>query len=210
MFTIIEDCSPFYIRFTYPGIEKVIDLCNYHLDNYKFDHDRFLTFDDATGKEVLESTQLLPYLDLMEQRVSIFHTTAGGYKSPVHKDGKNHRISINFGFRILDDKCVTSWYPDIISPDYKPEVVDLTDRHMINGKKAEKVIDSREFDDFDENKHKPIKTFVMKQGEAVLFNTDIWHRWNNRSLNERAILTLRVKNPGNFYFKDGKKALFGL
>jgi hypothetical protein len=179
------------------------------LNTYKFDHDRFLTFDDATGKEILEVTQLLPYLNLMEHRVSIFRTN-GGYTSPVHKDGKNHRISINFGVRVLDDKCITSWYPDVISPEYKPEIVDLTDRHMIDGQKSAKKIDSREFDDFDESKHKPIKNFVMKQGEAVLFNTDIWHRWNNRSHADRAILTLRVNDPGNFYFKDGKKVLFGL
>jgi hypothetical protein len=209
MFTIIEDCSPFYIRFTYPGIEKVIDKCNYLLDNYKFDHDRFLTVDDITGKDIIDTTGLEPNLSLMPHRVSMFYTN-GGYKSPVHKDGSNHRISINYGVRILDDKCVTSWYPDVIAPSYTPEFVDLTERHKVDGVKAAKVIDSREFQEFDENKHKPIKNFTMRQGEAVLFNTDIWHRWNNRSNAERCILTLRIKKPGDFFFKDGKKALFGL
>ncbi len=209
MFTIVEDCSPYYIKFRYPGSEKVIDLCNHYLETYKFDHDRFLTFDEETGQKILEETQLLPYLDLMKQRVSIFYTN-GGYKSPVHKDGKNHRISINFAVKVLDDKCTTSWYPDVISPGYQPELVDLTEKHKVGGIKAAKKIDSREFDDFDENKHKPVKHMVAQQGDVILFNTDIWHRWVNKSNCHRAMLTLRVNNPGTFYFKDAKKVLFGL
>jgi hypothetical protein len=209
MFTIIEDCSPYYIRFKYADSEKVIAMCNDLLHTYKFDHDRFLTVDDDTGAKVIEATGLSPYLDLMTQRVTMFYTK-GGYKSPVHKDGSNHRISINFGVKILDSKCETAWYSDVIAPDYTPDYVDLTERNKFNGVKAAKVIDSREFQDFDEAIHKPIKRFTMKQGEVVLFNTDVWHRWNNRSDAERCILTLRVKKPGNFFFKDAKKVLFNL
>jgi ectoine hydroxylase-related dioxygenase (phytanoyl-CoA dioxygenase family) len=108
----------------------------------------------------------------------------------------------------MDSKCETTWYSDVISPNYVPDYVDLTERHKVDGIKSKKLIDSREFQDFDEALHKPVKRFTMKQGEVVLFNTDVWHRWNNRSNAERCILTLRVKNPGKFYFKDAKNALF--
>lgn len=208
-FTIIEDCSPYYIRFTYPGIEKVIAKCNDLLLTYKFDHDRFLTVDIETGTDILEISCLTPYLDLISKRVTMFYTN-GGYKSPVHKDGTNNRISINFGVKILDDKCTTSWYPNSLSPEVETGNMNLTEKFKFNNKQAATVIKSREFHGFDENIHKPIKNFVMKQDEVVLFNTDIWHRWNNRSTAERAILTLRVNNTGNFYFKDAKKALFNL
>lgn len=204
MFTLVEDCSPYYIKFTYPGSERVIDLCNQLLETYKFDHDRFLTFDEETGKKVLEETKLLPYFDLMSHRVSIFYTDRP-YKSPVHKDGTDHRISINFAVKVLDNKCTTTWYPDSIAEGYSP---DLAEKYA-KAKHKYLGINSREFDDFDEDKHKPVASMVAKQGEVILFNTDIYHRWANLSPNHRAMLTLRVKNPGDFYFEDAKKVLFG-
>jgi hypothetical protein len=56
----------------------------------------------------------------------------------------------------------------------------------------------------------PLKSMVAIQGECILFNTDIYHDWDNtQSNNERIVLTLRLENPGLMYFDDVKKILFG-
>ena len=48
------------------------------------------------------------------------------------------------------------------------------------------------------------------QGECILFNTEIFHDFDNsKSKNERMVLTLRDVEPGNVYFEDVKKRLFG-
>ena len=52
---------------------------------------------------------------------------------------------------------------------------------------------------------------VAKPNEMILFNTDIFHSWDNtKSDKSRRILTLRAKNYSTFYFDDAKKILFGL
>jgi len=52
---------------------------------------------------------------------------------------------------------------------------------------------------------------TAKPNECILFNTDIWHDFDNsQSTNRRMVLTLRVNNPSTFYFDDAKKALFGI
>ena len=48
-------------------------------------------------------------------------------------------------------------------------------------------------------------------GTGILFNTDIWHDFDNtKSNNRRCILTLRVNNNDKTYFDDVKRILFGL
>ena len=53
---------------------------------------------------------------------------------------------------------------------------------------------------------------TAKPGECILFNTDIFHDWDNQlSNNYRVVLTLRIKQPltGKIYFEDAKKIIFG-
>ena len=46
-------------------------------------------------------------------------------------------------------------------------------------------------------------------GEAVLFNSDIFHDWDNSaSSNRRVVLTLRHTLPNKVSFDDAKKILF--
>ena len=197
MYTIIEDCSPYYIRFTHPGIEKIIDLCKQGIEGVEFTNS--FTHHKYTGpirKEILNLIPLTTQLDLNEYRLSLFVTQPGRYYS-AHKDSLNHRISLNYTVEILDDACKTSWYADNDLSMYK--VVGL-----------EPPTASREIENFDKNKHIPLKLMTAKPNECILFNTDLWHDFDNSfSTNRRAVLTLRMKNPGSFYFNDAKQALFG-
>ena len=195
---IIEDCSPYYIRFTHDGINDLVDLCQSYVtaelleknkDEDFFNHKLPLN----QSEKVLS---LLPFLDkikLIKERVSLF-VTKPGYYYRAHKDGPNHRCSLNYTIIVMDNKCVTSWYSDDILNDY---TIDSTHK------------DSRECLGFVKENQTPIKSMIAKPNEAILFNTEIFHDWDNtNSENYRVVLTLRSQNPGEVYFNDVKNILF--
>ena len=201
-YTVIEDCSPYYIRFTYDGIDEFIE---YSLNVYN-QHDwsgvvsrhpgfRVCKLSEELGQEVISKIPMSKQIDLIARRVSFFNS-APGLVYPAHKDGANHRFSINYAVKVLDDKCTTSWYSDKIADLYQMDQL-LFDRKV-----------SRECLDFDKTKHTPIKTLVAVQGECILFNTEIYHDFDNsNSTNERIVLTFRAMNPGTIYFDDARKIL---
>ena len=201
-YTIIEDCSPYYIRFTHDGIEDVIERAKHTFDtaelfktwsaSNKFLHCR-LSVED--GVELLDSIPFAKQMPMWEGRVSYFVSRPGLYYR-AHKDGVDHRFSLNYTIEVLDDKCVTSWYSDTDLQQYQLD-------HLSSGT-------SRECIGFDKRQHSPVKSMVAKQGECILFNTDIYHDWDNSlSSNRRIVLTLRHKYTSSVYFDDAKKILFG-
>jgi hypothetical protein len=200
-YTIIEDCSPYYIRFTYAGIEQVIEQCSeQHYDYHSIlkDHDRSFVhhkLSPINGKKLLESVPMRDALDVDDTRVSFFVSNGGCIYRP-HKDGIAVRCGINYTVQINDDKCVTSWYDD---KDMSIYPIDT-----LNGR-------SREAKGFVRKNHVPLKSMTAKQGECILFNTEIFHDWDNsQSSNIRVLLTLRFKEPHKMYFADAKRILFGI
>lgn len=197
MYTIIEDCSPYYIRFTHEGLDKIIDICKQGMKGVELEKTfTHYKFPPEIRQKILSTTPLSQSLDLNQNRASMFVTKGGRYYR-AHKDGSDTRISLNYTVEILDDTCVTSWYSD----------EDLKDCAMI-GLAWENP--SREFIGFDKTKHTPVKSMIAKPNECILFNTELWHDFDNsQSTNRRMVLTLRVNNPATCYFDDAKKALFG-
>lgn len=194
--TVIEDCSPYYIRFTHDGIEDVIEKCLTHIEGkfffIKFTHHRY---EDDQAKDILSSIPFNKDLNLNQDRVALF-VTQPGYYYRAHKDGLCHHYSINYTVKILDDKCITSWYSD---EDLKKYAIDNLPNRT-----------SRECIGFDKTKHTPLKSMTAVQGEAILFNTEIFHDFDNsKSSNIRMVMTLRDADPGNVYFDDIKNKLFG-
>ena len=192
MYTIIEDSSPFYIRFTHDRMKEIIDVCQEELKNNFFikGFSHRILRKEASDK-ILSLEPFTKTLMLNPHRVSLFVTKPGFYYR-AHKDGAENRMSINFTVQILDDKCVTNWYDDSVSS-YPLDTLGGNSREAIG---------------FDKSKHVPIKTMTAKPNECILFNTDIWHDFDNsQSSNLRAILTLRSIHPGKFYFDDVKKLL---
>jgi hypothetical protein len=197
-YTIIEDCSPYYIRFTHDGIEDITDTCLSSIDDVsftsQFTHHRF---DLDTAGKILNMVPFSKEIEFYQNRVSLFVSQPGLYYR-AHKDGVDHRsgvhrFSINYTVKILDDKCVTSWYSDEECKNYPIDASRLA-REAIGFKKAN---------------HTALKSMVAKPNECILFNTDIFHDFDNTaSTNERIVLTLRSTRPGKIYFEDVKKILF--
>jgi hypothetical protein len=193
-FTIIEDCSPYYIRFIHEDFEKISTRCLQFVKEKKF-YSKFTNYrypiDQAN--QILNDTTIKNLFDINIEKVALFVTKPGLYYR-AHKDGPNHRFGINYGIKILDEDCITSWYSNEELKDYPID--------YLGGR-------SREASGFIKENHKPLKSIIAKQGEIILFNTEIFHDFDNsKSSNERMILKLRVNNPDKMYFEDAKKILF--
>lgn len=196
MLTIIEDCSPYYIRFTYDGLTEFIEYANnlysqfdWEKSSPEFNH---LRLDVNLGKEISKRT-LLPLVSSLRMEKAGFFYTPPGHSHPAHKDGLTYRFGINFMLKVLDDKCITSWYDDGLESLYQVKGTLNEPRTLVG---------------FDKTKHTPLKTMVAKPNECVLFNTDIYHAWDNsNSLNERVVLALRCADPHKINFDNVKQSL---
>lgn len=194
MYTIIEDCSPFYIRFTHEGLDEVVAKCMMYIEGIRFTagftHHRYELHE---ARDILSSVPMSKQIQMFEQRVSLFVTQPGHYYR-AHKDGLDHRFSLNYTVSVKDDKCVTQWYSD--------EELDIYPLVFPRGT-------SRECDGFVKERHRPLKRMTAKPNECILFNTDIFHDFDNRrSDNERMVLTLRAQKPAEVYFDQMKSMLF--
>ncbi len=200
MITIIEDCSPYYIRFTHDKLNDIIKFCKTKINEAIDDEKTFihykLSIPDA--RHVLSLVPVLnnSHLSFEETRVSLFITKPGRYYR-AHKDGLRDRFSINYTIQILDDQCVTNWYSDYDLKDYKIDNL--------------KTNNSRECQDFIKENHIPLKSMIAQPNECILFNTDIFHDFDNRtSTNLRVVLTLRsdINVRSYTYFDDIKKIIY--
>lgn len=190
---IIEDSSPFYIKFNHVGAKEIINEClkfSSAFDNRKtFTHFRLPA---STREHILQNMPWYKILNIDEQRVSLFITPPGYYYA-AHKDGMQMRSGINYAVMIKDDLCKTSWYSDSELINYEINTRDGISRDTV---------------DFKKENHNPDKTMIFQQGEVVLFNTDKFHDVDNSaSSNTRVILTLRSKDPEHCFEKH-KEILF--
>ena len=204
-YTIIEDCSPYYIRFTHSGIEDIINTCARIADETVYtkpftNH----KIDDDVSKDIMELLPMSNQLKIKKDRLTMFVSQPGFYYKP-HLEGTNHRCSINYTVKILDDQCVTSWYSTEDIQRYKIDTFPKSNVALqVPAASVTMAVDFTKSDSVI-----PLKSMVAIQGECILFNTDIYHDWDNTtSQNERMVLTLRLENPGTMYFDDVKKILF--
>jgi hypothetical protein len=196
-FSIIEDCSPYYIRFTFEGLQDIIELAKssptkliwktpgYSHENYSIE----------VADKIISMLPMSNKIKFRNERAALFNTHPGG-GCGIHKDGIDHKISFNIPIEILDDACITHWYTD---EELKDLPIDLVGGYSRNVWK----------DWLDLKKFNSIKTMSAKPGEMIFFNTDIYHCWTNQdSTNYRKMLTLRTIDR-SIYFEEAKKIIFG-
>jgi len=191
---IIEDSSPFYVKFKHQGLEDIIVICQHELEKISqtntFAH-HALPVDVA--EKILDHLPLSKLIDFQKNRVSLF-ISAPGHRHEIHID--QAPVSINYGVSILDNLCQTNWYADHDIVDNFPVAADHVSRAFIHKS------------DFDKNRQLPVKSFIMAQGEAVVFNSNDYHDFDNgRSRHYRCVLTLRLANK-NIKFDFLKKIMF--
>lgn len=195
-YTIIEDCSPYYIRFTFDNLRDIVKYANEQIaDNVKqykgYSHD---TLSYMSASAIISMLPMSTEINLNVNRVAVFTTVPGG-GCGIHKDGIDHRISLNIPLEILDEQCITNWYTDDAVKDMSLVGDTVYSRNVY-------------LDYTTMNKFTPVKTMIAQPDEMILFNTDIYHSWDNTgSNNRRKILTLRPTEPESVFFDDIKKIL---
>jgi hypothetical protein len=196
-YKIIEDCSPYYIRFTFDKLNDIIEYVRNNIEhslvNLNYQGSYFhCNFEPTVAETIISMLPMSTQMSFIKDRVAIFDTkpyTGCG----IHKDGINCKISLNLTIEVNDNLCITNWYDDetfanspIMGLPYTRNV------HMdVNSM----------------NQFSAIKTMTAVPDEMILFNTDIYHSWDNtNSPNRRKILTLRIND--NYVFDDARKILF--
>jgi hypothetical protein len=211
-FKIIKDCSPYYITFTYTGLDDYIKLLQntankseFVVSNNKsvtaiqevypdYQTEEFYVKDDEDLTLIIDNNPCSKLLHL--DKSAAFLTTYPGVKSPIHVDinakaNQSVNFRINYPVFIKDNQCITNWY----------DSQDIVIHEKINYILDESI-----------KKHKCVESLHFSQEHAILFNTAIYHEWDNTlSSNTRTIVGMRANNEHcDMTFADAKKILFGI
>ena len=197
MFNIIEDCSPFYVRFTFIGIENFIKhMQSLPPECFKRNPQTGYIHSDVIESEaeiVLKKLPLSQKFEFIKHRVGVFDTLPYG-GCGIHKDGWNRKVSFNIPIEIHNELCVTKWYDDSLFEDMDVKCLPYSRNVFSNFNKMQTFPHA--------------KKMIAKIGEAIIFNTDIYHSFDNtQSSDWRRVLTLRLVND-NISFKQAKEILF--
>jgi ectoine hydroxylase-related dioxygenase (phytanoyl-CoA dioxygenase family) len=197
MFEIIRESSPYFTTFKYAEFDKVKQQCLESLQKIDSTKNFIWHLDEELASLLAPTISLLELLGLSRKRMVLF-VSRPGYRDNPHKDGDNHLFGINFMIQVPDDKCITSWYADETLANAPTCVV-----HQ-NGKELRKI------EKPPEGKYPTLFQTVFEQGECVLFNTSIYHDWNNKSTSstDRVVLTLRPFENSMTY-AEAHAILFG-
>lgn len=200
MYKILEDQSPYFIKFTFDNIFDIVKKCQYILENVErtgeFQHHK-LDLDQA-----IEIIKMLPFrksFPINGYRMSLF-ITPPRHHHHTHIDGDDNTISLNLGIKIHNNLCTTNWYDSKIIYENYTTIQNLP------------YDDPKTAGPVDNKKHIPLKSAVVGQNEFVLHNSTIFHDWDNSSSDfERIVLTVRPsKKIDPIPFENARFLLFGI
>jgi hypothetical protein len=193
-FKIIEDRSPYYIKFIYPEYADDFKLMKDISDTLKFSpwfytKPSTINFHGSNLEKqqqeyISENNECAKALKL---KLGGFNMTSKHGLSAIHLDRSTLGVcpyKLMYGIKILDDTCITSWYN---SEDVTP-------------------IDTFYIDN-DAPTPTPVATTIITVNEAILFNTSIYHTWINYGTNDR-ILANFYEPSGTTTFDEAKNILF--
>ena len=191
-YSVIEDCSPYYTRFTFDSLQTIANLALNMLPEKVTDYNGYghETFSEEDANKIFS---LLPMADVIKFKSASVFTTPPAGGCGIHKDGKDHRVSFNIPLVEAKD-CATTWYTDFHFENFKMNTLGGYTRNVFPN-----------WNDMEQ--FTPAKSLVAQQGEMILFNTDIYHAWQNKGPTTRKMLILRSENPGLLNFYQVRKLL---
>ena len=234
--SIIENASPYFVRFTHEGIDKIIDLClsiiqqnkgtvytqyvenlETHVDWFptdisEYEHD--LTVIKLDQESIEQIIDLIPWKNEVfdfKNGVIFIMKTGPGWRQTIHKDRSD--FGLNYVLYVADDKCITTFYneQDVKAENKTAELEKANAAALANPETAAREVNPRRFTlGVDPDELTPVKTYIAKQGEAMLLNTDIYHTWHNDSPNHRYLLGIRLGAEDlRVSFDEAKEKMLG-
>jgi hypothetical protein len=185
---IIEDCSPYYIRFRHDNSDEIIKILQELTVLHKRPNNSFTHY--LTADEQYNVTSLGPLKDNPEMiRKMAIITVPPGVVSLIHIDVKWHLNYIAF----QDDAnpAVVNWYNSDLFSNYTLE-------YLTHGKQWIPVGYDPRVDDPKAAYTPPeaIVTAKFLQGDVVLFNSALFHDFQNRSpITDRSIMISVPADP---------------
>jgi len=192
---LIENRSPYFIKFEIPNLEdikkRVMQSLAIKTATMKKDDGNLsktyshVNLDPIDGQKIIDMFPLSKLYNFDANRVALFITPAYG-GGGVHKDGPvlekgntgPHNISFNIPIKISDDKCVTKWYDD-----------QTFEKEKIQHSRYSRNV----FLDFTNTDKFEAKVQTIMDANNILFmTTEQWHSFYNNSRHTRIVLTLRL------------------
>jgi hypothetical protein len=184
---ISQDNSPYFLKFN-------LDNVNLRLSEFKSILPKYLFEDDVSDKlyhiydlskfEINHFFNLIPLNDITEWHDIVrVVSVKKGFVGPLHKDGINAKSSINIGIHVKNSDCTTYWFDD-----EKINIKSESKKMELDGKN----INSRNADGIDWRNIEPSAKTVLEQNELILFNSNIYHTWDNLT-GENARVTLKLR-----------------
>lgn len=203
MYKIVEDCSPYYIRFTATEHSTVIDICQDIVENNIGLTDfTSIPVGPVDSDRLIKQISLFEQLKLNRQRINLFVSEPGIYRPP-HKDGAAMQFGINYMIEVSDNKCVTNWYSNELES--RKDYFEGLDN---NGRQVRPL---RELRNYQPGEATPVKSMTAVITDCILFNVGMFHDWDNTtSTNRRILLTLRPPPHSKMSFEQAKQLLFSL
>jgi len=190
----LDNCSPYYVSFSHESLDDIVRLAT-SLETREWHRNRIFSKEVLPPHITEQILNYVPYareLGLTTTRAAIFISQPGFYYR-AHKDGLRCGFGINYPLVVKDALCKTNWYSDDVADSYP---LDLCDGR------------SRELSGFDKSLHTPVYTATLQPNTGVLFNTDIYHDWDNSaSGNVRVIMSLRSSLDISY---DSAKSILGI
>ena len=129
---IVEDHSPFYIKFKFNGVEDFFKKCRDELQNHKLDgglpvYQRRI--DELRADEFLNMLPFSNKINFQKHRLAYIITKPRS-SFPIHIDKAS--VSFNFGIDIKDEHCITRWFSSHdIASNYRSQGPDPHNRDII-------------------------------------------------------------------------------
>ena len=218
MYKIIENRSPYFVKFYIDNIEEIKKFVNECLQNLNTDNSiekrnvpsyQHLNLKINDAQKVIDMFPLSKSFKFEKERVAVFVTPPYG-GGGIHKDGPEtdltkrvsygpHNISFNIPIEIWDNACKTKWFDD--------EMFDKWENLTSHTKYSRNVfLDFTKTDQFS-----PAAETIMSDDCVMLINTEKWHTFYNNGPNIRKILTIRLAKSErqNYDFSSvAKKILY--
>jgi len=199
---MIEDCSPYYVRFRHEGSEEIIKMLQKLVVLHKKPLDAFTHY--LTTDENRKVVSLGPMRDNPEMctKMAII-TIPPGAVSTIHSDVQWH---LNYIVNQEGANGVVNWYDPALFNQYPMEYLEKNKQWVPTG--YDPRLKPGYNPKVDIKYTPPTNTLISArflEGDVILFNSSLLHDFQNRSITQERSVMISVPADTNSTFEQAKE-----